>query len=67
MPLPAQGLQFLGFFQELALIQRLFPELDHGDAAVQALPDHVHQRPAIQPVPVSDGIQQQIFGITFHN
>ena len=66
MPLPAQGLQFLGFFQEFALIQRLFPKLNHGNAAVQTLLDHVHQRPTVQPVTVGDGIQQQIFGITFH-
>ena len=66
MPLPAQGLQLLGFFQKFALIQRLFPKLDHGNAAIQTLLDHVHQRPSVQPVPVGDGIQQQIFGITFH-
>ena len=66
VPLPAQGLQLLGFFQKFALIQRLFPKLDHGDAAIQTLLDHVHQRPTVQPVTVGDGIQQQIFGITFH-
>ena len=66
MPLPAQGLKLLGLLQKSALLQSLFPELEHGDAAVQTLLDHVQQRPSVQPVPVGDGIQQQIFGITFH-
>ena len=58
--IPAQGLQLPGLCQERGLRQGLFPQLQHGDAAPQALLHHVPQGPAAEPVAVRNGVQQQV-------
>ena len=64
--LSAQSLELFCLLQEGPFFQLLFPELDHGHAPVQALLHHLPEAPALQPVPVRYGIQEQILFIAVH-
>ena len=54
----AEGFDVFRFVQEMGLVQVLLPELEEGHAAVQALLHDLVQGPAVQPVPVGDGVEQ---------
>ena len=54
----AEGFDVFRFVQEVGLVQVLLPELEEGHAAVQALLHDLVQGPAVQPVPVGDGVEQ---------
>ena len=54
----AEGFDVFCLVQETGLVQVLLPELEEGHAAVQALLHDLVQGPAVQPVPVGDGVEQ---------
>ena len=64
--IPAQGLKLPGLRQEGGLRQGLFPQLQHGDAAPEALLHHVPEAAAIEPVAVRYGVQQQVLLSALH-
>ena len=63
----AQGLDFARLGQQRLACELLFAQLHEGRAAPERLFHLLRQRPAAQPGPVGDRVEQQIFFIALHN
>ena len=62
----AQCLQLHGLLVKGFIVQILLPQLHEGGAALQALLHLAVQALPVQPAPVRDGIDQQVFPFAVH-
>ena len=66
LPCMAQRRQLPGLGENVGGVQRFFPQLHKGGAAIQRGGHRVHQTAAVQPATVSHGVQTQPGRFQFH-